>query len=733
MIRMRPLIALALLLAACTSEPMDASLPAVPVADAGPPPPMPHGVRCVAPAGFRDIVIGTTTTATARCDVTGDAGELARIVDVAATRPFLATTTATIAASGATFTIEIAYTPTSSLTEDRSVVSVGFETIGQRELTTFEVRGQAVAPIDWAPAPAVPPCRADVDAPLLDRALAGTNLERSTFGFGATDLAESWYDSRALLSDEFVLSWFKPMRAQPHRSGCFEGEVAGALDAHMDSARPVTGAIRHAARWLDRVDDTPPFDPRALPGDHVAALDAICLAYRESCTASTGALPGDLARAIAPVFWAIHEGILARQQRDSDAAPRAPNWWVDHGGNGIIVSTGREGYDRTNPLDRAYLLGENRARLYRAAAQIAHAIESVDWSRFAGRTGVQYDLRTPAGWIRVRDASDDLYVESGDPVLLLIDLGGDDIHLDDVATNRTADNAVSIAIDLEGTDQYAYEAFATDQDRPGLVPADDGGRYAGDANFGTIALSGHFRQGAARNGIAMLFDLGEGDDHYQSLSGSQGYAHQGVGVLYDAGGNDTYLAESVSQGASQYGIGLLIDAGDGWDVRRSFTYSQGFGFVGAFGILADGGGDDIYVCDHGDPNRGGIRLFPSPQLPTSGNSSFCQGAGFGWRGDEETSSATCPAASACCAIATATTRTRRPCLRRAPATGKARVCCPTAAVRTPTTRTGMCKARPPTTLQEFLQTAARATTSSTPPAGRSPSTWVAATTSASAS
>ena len=96
----------------------------------------------------------------------------------------------------------------------------------------------------------------------------------------------------------------------------------------------------------------------------------------------------------------------------------------------------------------------------------------------------------------------------------------------------------------------------------------------GDGQYGNFTRSNRFRQGAARNGIAMLFDLGESNDHYQSLRASQGYAHMGVGVLFDDGGDDIYEGEAAVQGSAQYGIGLAVDAGTGIDSRRAFTDSS---------------------------------------------------------------------------------------------------------------------------------------------------------------
>jgi hypothetical protein len=192
---------------------------------------------------------------------------------------------------------------------------------------------------------------------------------------------------------------------------------------------------------------------------------------------------------------------------------------------------------------------------------------------------------------------------------------------------------VSVAIDLGGDDVYGYDPVASPGDHPNLPPADADGRSTGGQGYGAFTRSDRFRQGAARNGIAMLFDLGDADDEYRSLRGSQGAAHLGVGVLWDGGGDDTYVAEANAQGSAQFGIGLAVDAGDGADTRSSFTFSQGFGFVGGAGALVDGGGDDQYLCDLGDPAAGGLPVYLSPQRPDNGNTSFCQGAGFGSRND----------------------------------------------------------------------------------------------------
>ena len=485
-------------------------------------------------------------------------------------------------------------------------------------------------PPAWDPEVPEPVCGLDEDDhPLLDAVLTEAGLDLQTFVFTQTDFEESTQYNNGVLGGDFALSWIWDTRAQPARAGCRHAQLAGVLGDYLVTPHPVAGMIRHLASTLDRPpDDATPFGPETGFDD---ALAQLCATVGSSCDAPEGELPPDLATALAPLLWAIDEGIATRLAMDVSPGGSA-QYWRDNGGNMILLQNGPvPGLGDENV--RAYMLGlGTRERLYRAAAQIAFAIEDVDWMAFAGMRGVDYRLETNAGLIVVRDAGPTTWDEDDD-VLLQIDLGGDDEYLAEVASNTSAQNPVSLAIDLGGVDTYHYEPEPTPYDQPGLLPADADGRYMGDGQYGNYTLSNRSRQGAARNGIAMLFDLGGDDDHYQSLRASQGYAHMGVGVLFDDGGDDVYEGEAAVQGSAQYGIGLAVDAGTGADTRRSFTYSQGFGWVAGAGVLVDGGGDDTYLCDIGDPDQGGVLVYYSPQLPQQGNSSFCQGAGFGRRND----------------------------------------------------------------------------------------------------
>lgn len=495
-----------------------------------------------------------------------------------------------------------------------------------------------VAPA-WDPDPPVPTCAADGEAPLLDQALAHAGLDRDHFGFSADDFAQSAYASSGRLDDPFRLPWFRDVQVRPARAACFGNEVAAGLDLLARGAHPVAAMIREAARRLDRWQDGAPLaETESLLTNAIATA---CEAAGRPCPDAAAALPADfpddLAAALAPIFVAMADGLAAHRAMVASTQYTTAAVFQDKGGIGIAF-TGQFNLLLKSAV-RDYLLGaDTRPALDLAAARIAFAIESVDWSRFRGRTGVTLDLATPLGRVVVRDAAADTYAApapGAPPTWFLLDLGGNDVHRDDVGANTDPALGVNVAIDLDGLDTYAYEEHAAPGDPDWLLPADDGGRYAAGADNGPISASRHARQGAARNGIALLFDLGEDDDRYRSLTMSQGYAHLGVGVLFDDGGDDTYESESASQGAAAFGIGLLVDLGQGHDVHRLFVNGQGSADVAGAGIAFDQGGDDVWWSDPGLAEAGGHPLVASPQMPGQANTSMTQGAATGIRWDTE--------------------------------------------------------------------------------------------------
>jgi hypothetical protein len=170
--------------------------------------------------------------------------------------------------------------------------------------------------------------------------------------------------------------------------------------------------------------------------------------------------------------------------------------------------------------------------------------------------------------------------------------------------------SAGLVLDLAGNDVYGVKH------PPALKDASAGcGTEPRVPYVGTI--------GAGIIGVGMLFDL-SGDNAYIGRTQSQGAGHVfGVGALYTGPGRDTFEAVRAGQGSGLLGgFGLLINEGGDDEYRLAFPeggvfngdrrfcdpdarYGQGGNFDrkdGPFtpqvGILADLGGNDVYVSPH---------------------------------------------------------------------------------------------------------------------------------------
>jgi hypothetical protein len=96
-------------------------------------------------------------------------------------------------------------------------------------------------------------------------------------------------------------------------------------------------------------------------------------------------------------------------------------------------------------------------------------------------------------------------------------------------------------------------------------------------------------------GAGILIDV-EGNDTYRGFRGIQGYGFtKGCGLLLDLAGDDFYMARNdslpfSSPQAADYNANMA--QGFGFGKRADFT--DGRSLAGGVGVLADGGGDDIY-------------------------------------------------------------------------------------------------------------------------------------------
>lgn len=246
---------------------------------------------------------------------------------------------------------------------------------------------------------------------------------------------------------------------------------------------------------------------------------------------------------------------------------------------------------------------------------------------------------------------DDLYLNNaggtrpGMPVAMVIDWGGNDSYISKENFSQAAGVLGSgVLIDLGGNDTFVSLDGSQGTGFWGI-----GFLYHGDGS--SIFNSRKLSQGAGQMGIGLIVNrkgdskylcsyLGQalglfggagilidesGADYYQlggmepdfrdplksTVSMGQGFGYGirpekkikgipgGIGILIDANGDDTYLADYFAQGASYYyGIGILNDTA-GNDNYISGRYSQGAGIHSSVGILADEKGNDFYYSSFG--------------------------------------------------------------------------------------------------------------------------------------
>lgn len=215
-------------------------------------------------------------------------------------------------------------------------------------------------------------------------------------------------------------------------------------------------------------------------------------------------------------------------------------------------------------------------------------------------THVALALDTPMGSI-VLDCSLPSIIE-GDPIALMLDLGGNDEYVATVGATASLQTPIAIAVDVEGNDTYGWSEVTYE---PSLA------------------------YGAGIHGCGVLWDA-QGDDSYHASNLGLGAGQLGCGVLYDESGADEYFASTSSQGAAYLGVGLCLDGGGADHYTLHGGEGQGFGGVGGIGILADFAGDDTYYAEPDATKATGRADYHSEFAI---NVSNAQGVGAGRRGD----------------------------------------------------------------------------------------------------
>ena len=419
-------------------------------------------------------------------------------------------------------------------------------------------------------------------------------------------------------------------------------ETARAIAADLDLSASASALVLESVEsWLGTLSPVTPesytLDPTQPFAAAVAALITASGGTPNLATLQADAadLPLALQRELAPIVRAMADAATARDQAFGGQAPSQALFDAAHG---LFLRLD----DTLTPLDtsdaqvRRWLVDGDfdPAPMVDAAAQILTQLEAADLTIDGTWSGFEFNQPSPLGRIIVGGLGNTTYDPtapntSGD-IALLVDLGGDDNYRVLAGANASLANSIAINIDLGGADTYAYPVVADPADT-GFLASDRWGRYTPtlplNQEDGPVSLSNVARQGAGRFGVGILYDLGTGTDHYESLRLSQGFGLFGVGVLVDQGGTDTYVLEAAGQGAALWGVGLLLDR-DGDDDYRAWHMSQGASGSYGKGLLLDLAGDDDYRAVPGESNQAEVLYFNLYDRARS-NLSLAQGTAFG--------------------------------------------------------------------------------------------------------
>jgi hypothetical protein len=251
----------------------------------------------------------------------------------------------------------------------------------------------------------------------------------------------------------------------------------------------------------------------------------------------------------------------------------------------------------------------DRPSLHYAALKVAAATEQAEFAlrEFAEALPANYSFEvfTPFGTVALfsKNYSGDEFSYNANNSLLIIDFGRDASWSGAVGATNSANNPVSVMLDLGGDDQYGKA-------NPSIT------------NIVTPSA------GVGIAGVGLLFDA-EGADVYDGANYAQGVGVFGVGVLFDRRGNDRFQAAESVQGCGYFGIGLCLN-GSGDDLYYCFGDCQGMGGVGGgVGVLASFSGDDSYTAEP----MAGVFNRADYHSENKINANNAQGAGMGRRGD----------------------------------------------------------------------------------------------------
>ena len=472
---------------------------------------------------------------------------------------------------------------------------------------------------------------------LLDELLDGAEMTRCDLYWDVE--TQTAYFGNDIIHDRFRIPWTDDVHHDWLRSIPITYEIEDDLDdaVSLGIGQVIVSNAELSGHPIEGGETT--YTPSAEQPLATAVADLFTALGEDPDTvgleADAADVPDDVQEFAAQIIMATTEAVLARNE--AIAVLEGDTWKINQYYDKtpwITLPSTSYPIDPTSRKVQNFLIGDFRYELvYQAAYNIAHNVErsAGDFPVHPAADTFSFNQSTPVGRIIISDGGDTEYkgaMITAD-YLLVLDVGGDDEYHISAGANSSADNPVSILIDFNGEDLYAYHEVSDPNDGDRL-PSDGEGRAAPTDDYGPFTLSETARQGSGRLGIGMLFDYGGSDDVYRSLRMSQGSGILGMGLLFDDGGSETFDCEAGCQGSGIFGIGILIDAGSQGtppgDTFNAYHAAQGFAYVQAVGLLYNVEGNDTYFCNQNDV------LYPSPQ-DSEGNSSMCQGMGFGRRAD----------------------------------------------------------------------------------------------------
>ena len=388
------------------------------------------------------------------------------------------------------------------------------------------------------------------------------------------------------------LPWVSALLAEPDQTPSFAHEVQAA--AQLAAHNPLTAWQTLAAWGGWRLEVASPHlvggaDPlvRALQRLSQASASAPMLAP------SRRALPEPLRTAWAQQIEAL---VVARSHLDEALKDVWPAGLVtEQDLRPVLLRQALHGdFQAGDPVDIRQTVGRiNRQALAQGMGVLLQAADHLQRTLKQRRwPALVWQHRTPWGLIRLDTTHQARRHLVQDP-LLWVSLGGDDHYR---FMPRTANNPISVFMDLRGRDDYVSEH--------------DGA----DPSVGFW-------------GLGLMWD-NEGPNRYQGTWLAQGAGLMGAGVLVDGspveGQGSHFQATGHAQAFALDGLALLM-AGDGHDLLDALTHAQGS--AGPLGLawLINAAGDDRY-------DLGNARVVQASSQLADRNASMGQGAGRGWRG-----------------------------------------------------------------------------------------------------